>query len=182
VTARRFGLLAFAVWHAAGCGVTGKVDQGRVIQFDQDRGLVTLIRDSNYRDPRRPRYDVLPPVSVRIPSDPKDMGPAPRPGRLLNFDSGRRVLTVFDARAGQLREIPFEPASQSDASDPNSRRRIVNVASAGGRVLATVSVAEHEGQEDTWTFGDEVRYYYKQPGQALRMMNVTKTDVMHSGK
>ena len=24
--------------------------------------------------------------------------------------------------------------------------------------------------DDTWKSGDEVRYYYKQPGQALRLM------------
>ena len=31
--------------------------------------------------------------------------------------------------------------------------------------------------DDIWKLGDEIRYYYKQPGQALRMMNVTTTDV-----
>jgi len=29
----------------------------------------------------------------------------------------------------------------------------------------------------TWRAGDVVRYYYKDPGQALRLMNVTKTDL-----
>ena len=30
--------------------------------------------------------------------------------------------------------------------------------------------------------GDIVRYYYKDPSQALRMMNVTRTDLNKSGK
>jgi hypothetical protein len=47
-----------------------------------------------------------------------------------------------------------------------------------GRLL-TVSVApEYLALPDnTWAWGDEVRYYYKDPGQALRLMNVTRTDV-----
>jgi hypothetical protein len=28
---------------------------------------------------------------------------------------------------------------------------------------------------DTWKSGDMVRYYYKEEGQALRLMNVSKT-------
>jgi hypothetical protein len=29
----------------------------------------------------------------------------------------------------------------------------------------------------TWQAGDVVRYYYKEPGRALRLMNVTRTDL-----
>ena len=31
--------------------------------------------------------------------------------------------------------------------------------------------------EDTWRSGDLVRYYYQDPSQALRFMNVTRTDL-----
>ena len=34
---------------------------------------------------------------------------------------------------------------------------------------------------ETWRCGDVVRYYYKEPGKALRMMNVTKTDLSKAG-
>ena len=34
---------------------------------------------------------------------------------------------------------------------------------------------------DTWQGGDVVRDYYKNPAQALRLMNVTKTDLSKSG-
>jgi hypothetical protein len=36
--------------------------------------------------------------------------------------------------------------------------------------------------DDTWKIGDEVRYYYKDPAQALRLMNVTRTDLNKGGK
>jgi hypothetical protein len=75
-----------SVLFMAGCGGFGKVNQGRTIQYDPDTGLVTLIQDSNYQEPGNPRYDVLPPVTVRIPDDPKQMGPAPEAGQLMHSD------------------------------------------------------------------------------------------------
>jgi hypothetical protein len=33
---------------------------------------------------------------------------------------------------------------------------------------------------DTWKTGDEIRYYFRDPAQALRMMNVTRTDLNKS--
>jgi hypothetical protein len=33
---------------------------------------------------------------------------------------------------------------------------------------------------DTWRAGDVVRYYYKDPAQALRLMNVTRTDLSNA--
>ncbi len=35
-----------------GCGELGKVDQGRVIQFDKTKRTVTLIRDKKCRSPK----------------------------------------------------------------------------------------------------------------------------------
>jgi len=36
--------------------------------------------------------------------------------------------------------------------------------------------------EDTWRAGDVVRYYYKDPGKTLRVMNVSKTDLQKTGE
>jgi hypothetical protein len=33
---------------------------------------------------------------------------------------------------------------------------------------------------ETWRSGDVVRYYYKDPAHALRLMNVTQTDLYKS--
>lgn len=32
--------------------------------------------------------------------------------------------------------------------------------------------------EDTWKPGDDIRYTYRTPGQAIRMMNVSKTEII----
>jgi hypothetical protein len=59
----------------------------------------------------------------------------------------------------------------------------VFVHNAAGRPKMTAVPDEIFGlPADCWRTGDEVRYYYKDPGQALRMMNITKTDIHKTGR
>lgn len=169
----------------AGCTPFGKVDQGRVVAFDAERGLVTLVSDSNYMDPSKPRFDVLPPVTIRVPADPKEMGPAPVAGKLLNLDLAAGRMVVLDA-AGALKTIPFQVSGRRDSASPEELAALPAVDRAAGtvrlavkNVIVTLAVpGEYLSlPEDTWKAGDEVRYYYKDPGQALRLMNVTRTDI-----
>lgn len=175
---------------AAGCGDFGQVNQGRVVAFDRENGLVTLVSDSNYKEPGKPRFDVLPPVTIRVPADPKEMGPAPEAGRLLRLDLAARRLVVFDPAAGGLKDIPFQVAGRRDNAPREELAALPAVDRAAGTVRLAVKNAivtlAVPGEylslpEDTWKVGDEVRYYYKDPGQALRLMNVTRTDIS-SGK
>jgi len=189
-------LLALACLFSPGCAEFGQVNQGQVVEFDAAAGRVVLIADSNYMDPRNPRFDVLPPLTVRIPADPSEMGPAPLAGRLLSVDAGTRQAVVYDPAAAAFRTIPIHPIEQFDGvppTDPRVARRsfpvidrgakTIQVYWQGRRRLVKFSVSEEHFNlpEDTWAFGDEVRYYFKDPAQALRMMNVTRTDIT-SGK
>ena len=175
-----------------GCGRFGRVDQGRVIAYDPQSGLVTLILDSNYKEPGKPRYDVLPPVSVRVPADPAAMGPAPQAGGLVELDLRNRQAVIFDAASQSLKAIRLEMLEMAENVGRDDARvarvrfpmvdrtkKAVTLYSARKRQLITFGVPEeYLGlPERTWVAGDEVRYYYKDPGQALRMMNVTKTEV-----
>ena len=170
----------------AGCTRFGQVNQGRVVAFDGERGLVTLVSDSNYMDPGNPRFDVLPAVTIRVPADRKEMGPAPEAGKLLRLDLAGGRMVVFDAAAGGFKNIPFQVAGRRD----NARREELAALPAVDRAAGTVRLAVKNAMvtlavpgeylslpEDTWKAGDEVRYYYKDPGQALRLMNVTRTDI-----
>jgi hypothetical protein len=175
----------------AGCGGSGKVEQGRVIQFDRSRGLVTVILESG-----KARYDVLPPATVKVPANPAEMGPAPAAGELLWIDSVQRQLVSYDAAAGQLRTVSYSPVEESRGVSSNDSRvreglprvdrqnRTVTLYDPDARLLLTCSVSEADLNlpEDAWRAGDVVRYYFKQPGQALRMMNVTRTDLTRSGE
>ena len=179
------------------CGGFGKVNQGRVIRYQKDQRLVTIVSDSNYRDPQHPHYDVLPPVTVRLPEDPHEMGPEPEAGMLLVRDWSHKRLLVFDAATGATRIIPYTLVEQFDGvsrDDPRvTRRRLpiidrvrktVTLYGRRDRRLYTISVADEYLRlpEDTWKPGDEVRYYYKDPARALRFMNVSKTDVNRAGE
>ncbi|MCW5977154.1 MAG: DUF4881 domain-containing protein [Bryobacteraceae bacterium] len=179
-----------------GCGEFGQVDQGQVVEYDAQAGAVTLIRDSNYQNPGRPRFDVLPPVKVRVPVNPKEMGPEPEAGRLLDIDIQQRKIVFYDASAGQLRTLEYTPVEVHErvsSNDPrvsgrafpivDREKSTVTLYSRRQRLLVTVRIApEHLAQpHEVWKAGDEVRYYYKEPGQALRMMNVTKTDLTSRG-
>jgi hypothetical protein len=196
---KRISLFATVLFAAtlAGCGGTGSVNQGQVVEFDGAKGLVVLIQDSNYLNPASPKFDVLPPVRVRAPVDQREMGPAPEAGKLLALDCEKKQLVVFDAAAQGFRTIDFTLIGRWDnvygddsrvagvrfpVLDPD--KRTITVYRSKQRRLVTFSVpGEIFGwPADCWRTGDEVRYYYKDPGQALRMMNITKTDLHKAGK
>ena len=174
----------------AGCTQFGQVNQGRVVAFDREKGVVTLVSDSNYKEPGNPKFDVLPAVTIRVPENPAEMGPPPEAGKLLALDLAAGRIVVFDPNSGGLRNIPIRLVDRRE----NARREDLAALPAVDRAAGTVGVAVKNAivtlsvpaeylslPADTWKAGDEVRYYYKDPGQALRLMNVTRTDIS-SGK
>jgi hypothetical protein len=186
-------LLACAsILFTLGCSDLGKVEQGRVIAFDKQNGLVTVIRDSAAKA-SKPRYDVLPPFTVKVPADPKEMGPMPEAGKRLLFDTDNKKIVVFDVIAGSIKTISYTPLSEASnvaKDDPrvkgvqfplvDRQNKAITIYSSRDKKLVKFTLADEYFAlpDDTWQAGDDIRYYFKQPGQALRMMNITKTDVM----
>ena len=170
-----------------GCEVNGKVEQGRVIAYDKSAGTVTLIRETWPPDPSS--AGVLPPAIVKVPADPVEMGPAPAAGRLLRVDAKSHRLVVFDGTKQEFRTIEYTPMEQrrvarAPSTPPVDRNaRTISVYSPVDKTLITFRATDElmAMPADTWKAGDVVRYYYKQPDQALRLMNVTKTDVTKAG-
>ena len=184
------------LWFAAGCANPGKVEQGRAIAFDKQNGVVTLILDSAPRSDQS-KYDVLPPVALRLPLDPNETGPAPEAGKLLSFDTKQRMVVFFDAASGALKTVSYLPVDEQDGvsrNDPrvaktkfpavDRQKKTVTIYSRRKKILLTFAVPDEylALPDDTWKSGDEIRYYYKQAGQALRLMNVSKTDVTKASK
>jgi hypothetical protein len=177
--------LAALVFSLVSCGGFGRVEQGVAIDYDATAGVVTLILESA---PGAGRYDVLPPVKVRIPDDPRQMGPAPAAGKLLRFDG--RELAFFNAAEQRIETISCELVERTGNVYPDDPRLAQQELPAIDRVRGTVRLYSPKTREiltiavpprylalpaETWRFGDEVRYYFKTPGQALRMMNVSRT-------
>ena len=184
-----FFLLAVAVLCATGCTDYGSVEQGRVIAYNKKSGQVTLIRDSTGGQASQAVYDTLPAISVQSPQDPDEMGPEPQAGRLMGVDLKNRVITIYDNAAQQFRTIPYTPVEErhdvaKGTGFPliDKTKRTVSLYWREEHTVITFPASDDllALPADTWKGGDIVRYYFKNPGQALRMMNVTRTDLSKS--
>jgi len=174
-------LLVLPVWlMLVACGSLGKVEQGRVIAYDQHTKRVTLIREPN----------VLPPVTIDAPNDPDEMGPAPSAGGLIAVDSAHRRLVVYDRTTQSLKTIAYTPLIErrNIAKSPgpplvDRTGKTITFYAASDHELITIAASDDllAMPSDTWRAGDVVRYYYKDPSRALRLMNVTKTDLSKGG-
>jgi hypothetical protein len=160
----------------AGCGPLGKVEQGRVVAYDPQTRQVTLIRDPG----------VLPPVTVQAPTNPNEMGPAPAAGGLMQLDTRNRRIVIYDRATQGLRTIQYTPLEERrnvvrSPGPPvvDRARKTITLYAAKERTLITFAASSDllAMTAGTWRAGDVVRYYYKDPARALRMMNVTATDL-----
>jgi hypothetical protein len=176
---------------AYGCGELGKVDQGRVIEFDKAKGTVTLIRDIK-GDSKNPDYSHLPPVVYQIPKDFNEMGPEPKAGLRMKLDAKAKQIIIFDPASQNFKKIDYALIDQKegvDAGDPlvkdkkfplvDKEKKAITLYSKRQKLLTTFSVPDEYFAlpAGTWDAGDEVRIYYKEAGKARRLMNITKTDI-----
>ena len=176
---------------ACGCGEMGKVDQGRVVEFDKAKGTVTLIRDMK-ADPKSPDYSHLPPFIYEIPKDFNEMGPEPKAGLRMKLDAKAKQITIFDPASQNFKKIDFTLIDQKegvDAEDPlvkdkkfplvDKEKKAITLYSKRQKLLTTFSVPDEYFAlpEGAWDAGDEVRIYYKEAGKARRLMNISKTDI-----
>jgi hypothetical protein len=186
-------LLACApLFFTLACAKPGKVEQGRVIAYDKQNGVVTVIRDSS-GGAEKPKNDVLPPIRVKIPQDRSEMGPLPDAGARLLFDTQARKVVFYDRASGTIKTLAYAPVGELAnvaKDDPrvkgarfpiiDKEKKTVTLYSSRDKKLVTFGVTDEflAMPVEIWKAGDDVRYFFETPGQALRMMNVTKTDVM----
>jgi hypothetical protein len=174
-----------------GCGELGKVDQGRVIAFDKAKGTVTLIQDKK-AEPGKPDYNTLPPHTYAVPADPGEMGPEPKAGHRMKLDLDKMIITIYDPETNGFKDISFKILDKKTGiakDDPlvagkklpavDKDKKALTIYSGRQKLYAVVSLPEEylDRPVETWDAGDEVRIYYKEPGKASRLMNVSKTDI-----
>ncbi|AGW14756.1 DUF4881 domain-containing protein [Megalodesulfovibrio gigas] len=180
-------LLPVLLW---GCDY-GNVIQGRVVEFNKETGIITFIKEESH-DRKNPRYTALPPVTMRMPKDPHEIGPLPTPGGRIELNVKDNFVLVYDHDAKNFKKIPFTPVdimTDVGRSHPmvagktfpiiEKDKRTVQVYSGRQRLLAKFTVDDDAIQlpDNTWIAGDEVRIFYKEEGQAARFMNITLTDI-----
>jgi len=176
-----FSLAAMALAAAAtiGCGSFGKTAQGRVVAYNRQTRQMTLI-------PEAPAASKA--VTVSAPADPDEMGPAPVAGGLMLLDTRGRRMVIYDWPAQSFRTITYTPLEErhnvQGAHLPlvDRAHKTITVYSRKDHLSITFHAANDllDLPADTWQWGDVVRYYYKNPAQALRLMNVSQTDLSKS--
>jgi hypothetical protein len=183
-------LAATLVLGGLGCGELGKVDQGRVIAFDNAKATVTFINDVKH-DPANPDYSGAP-MTFSLPTDPADRGEDPKAGKRMKLDPKAREITIYDTGTQSMKKITYTLIDQKEGvgkDDPlvkgkkyplvEKDKKAITIYSSRQKLLTTFSLPEEYFAlpDDTWEAGDEVRVYYKEPGKCLRFMNITRTDI-----
>ncbi len=174
-----------------GCGEQGKVDQGRVIAYDKAKGTVTLIQDKK-AEPGKPDYNTLPPHTYLQPQNLEEMGAEPKAGLRMKLDMDKKFITIYDPETKAFKDITFEIVDQKTGiakDNPlvegkklpavDKEKKTLTIYSGRQKLYAVITLPEEylDRPASTWDAGDEVRIYYKEPGKALRLMNVSKTDI-----
>jgi hypothetical protein len=176
-------LAATLVLGGLGCGELGKVDQGRVIAFDNAKATVTFINDVKH-DPANPDYSGAP-MTFSLPTDPADRGEDPKAGKRMKLDPKAREITIYDTGTQSMKKITYTLIDQKEGvgkDDPlvkgkkyplvEKDKKAITIYSSRQKLLTNFALPD-----DTWEAGDEVRVYYKEPGKCLRFMNITRTDI-----
>ena len=177
-----------------GCSL-GEVEQGRVVAFDEAAKTITVVHDSAM-DPQNPRYDVMPPVTFKLPADEKEIGPLPKAGKRLKIDAEKKQIEIYDEPKNKLAYLDIEitdlqkdigarhpmvydSATKKAKSFPVISGGTIQIYSPRQKQLITFKVPEGYADypADTWAAGDEVRIYAKEKGQALRFMNISQTNI-----
>ncbi|MCS7203660.1 MAG: DUF4881 domain-containing protein [Thermodesulfovibrio sp.] len=177
----------------------GTVVQGRTIDYDPEKMIVTVILDAK-QDAKKPDYSILPPAKFKLPEQVYMRGPEPRAGKRAKLDLEKNEIVIFDDATQNFLKIPIKVVEKKEGvrrDDPlvkdkkfpiiDKEKSTITLYSARLRVLSTIEVPrEHiDRPPKTWDAGDEVRIYYHpkecdaQTGicKAHKFMNITRTDI-----
>ena len=105
-------LAATLVLGGLGCGELGKVDQGRVIAFDNAKATVTFINDVKH-DPANPDYSGAP-MTFALPTDPADRGEDPKAGKRMKLDTKTREIVIYDMLTRSMKKITYTLIDQKE--------------------------------------------------------------------
>ena len=161
------------------------VEQGRCVAFENDK--VTFVLDTNVNPKEAPKYS----DKVRtfsMPTDPKEIGPAPEAGNFISVDADKGTIQVFVDGAVQTIAVADMKAQKGlESHDPlvkgkkfpmvNKEKNEITVYSRKTLVTFPVPQALANVDENFWKMGDNVRVFTKEEGKALRFMNITKTNI-----
>lgn len=181
-----------------GCGQEyGKVEQGRTVAYDKDKKTALVILDAGIDD-KNPHYTVLPAHEFLMPLDPAEIGAEPKAGLRIKLDVEKNIITMYNPKTQKFEDLSFKLINKQqvprdhvlvfdkEANKPrpfpavDKDKREVTIYSGRQQLFVTIQLDEADFvryTEKDWDAGDEVRIYFKEPGKALRFMNIAKTDI-----
>uniref|UniRef100_I2PWR7 DUF4881 domain-containing protein n=1 Tax=Desulfovibrio sp. U5L TaxID=596152 RepID=I2PWR7_9BACT len=190
-------LAALPMVFLAGCVDYGKVDQGRTVAVDKEKKTVTFIRDKA-GETQKPDYNYLPALTYTFPANPAEMGQEPKAGLRMKLDAEKGIVVLYDPKKQNFETINVQIVDKQEGIDSkhplvydaaaekakqfpalDKDKKIVTIYSGRQKMLVSFIPPEEylSLPAAAWDSGDEVRVYYKEDGKALRLMNVTKTDI-----
>jgi hypothetical protein len=107
----------------------------------------------------------------------------------MRVDLNNRKVVVYEAATNSLRTIPYTLIEEKHNVPKagalptiDKAKGTITVYSRDDKTAVTFTATDEmlAMPADTWKGGDEIRYYFRDLGQALRMMNVTRTDLSKS--
>ena len=190
-------LAALPVVFLAGCVDYGKVDQGRTVAVDKDKKTVTFIRDKA-NDWQKPDYTYLPALTYAFPVDPAEMGEIPKAGLRMKLDADKSQIVLYDPKKQSFETIAIQIVDKQEGIDSkhplvfddaagkakafpalDKDKKTVTIYSGAQKMLVTFIPPDQYMSlpASAWNAGDIVRIYFKEDGKALRVMNVTTTNI-----
>ena len=104
----------------------GKVEQGRVIAFDKDKGTVTFIREVK-GDAANPDYSGAP-LTFALPKELSERGADPKVGLRMKLDTKAKEIVIFDAATQGFKEDRLYPnrpeGKRGQGRPPGGRKEI----------------------------------------------------------
>lgn len=179
--------LSFAL---AACNFDGGVEQGRCVGYDQAANTVTLVVDTTL-DSKNPHYSGGV-HTFKLPTNPLDMGPVPVAGGRLMLEIDKGMVLYYDPQDQKVKEMPVQyvevkkgvdAKAVADKKFPIVDKGACTVTVYSPRLKSLVTFKVPQDAIDlpayTWIAGDEVRIAFRNEnkGQAIRFMNVSKTDI-----
>lgn len=190
---RKYATFLFLPLLLAACNFDGGVEQGRCVAYDEKAHTVTLVVDEAI-DQHNPRYTGAI-DTFHLPTDPRDMGPAPEAGGLLMIDPEKKEALIYDPAEKKTVTVALDKVEVTpnlDSRDASLKGRVfpeinkethsVTVYSPRLRELITFTPANPDYfklPDFVWKYGDEARIAFRNEkrGEAIRFMNVSKTNI-----
>ncbi len=175
----------------AACDFDGGVEQGRCVAFNAQDKTLTLVEDTSL-DQHNPHYSGAV-FTFKLPTDPIDMGPEPKPGDLLQINPDKKQVLIYNPQTNKIDTLTMDLEIKKgiNAKSPELKGKtfpiidkenntITVYSSRLGELITLKPTPEQMAlPADSWKLGEEVRVAYRKSdkGQAIRVMNVTQTNI-----